>query len=107
MKRGWTYQEAILSRRCLIFTDQQVYFVCRLTTSCEAVTEQPGLQAHFSGLPRTLFEESNPTSGISPELRCSRTMSPNTLRESSHMKKMALTPSEESSQVSHIAHIGE
>ncbi|KAH6679219.1 hypothetical protein B0J14DRAFT_580297 [Halenospora varia] len=28
-KRGWTYQEAILSRRRLIFTGQQVYFECR------------------------------------------------------------------------------
>ena len=29
MKRGWTYQEAVLSRRRLVFTDQQVYFECR------------------------------------------------------------------------------
>lgn len=27
--RGWTYQEALLSRRCLIFTDSQAYFQCR------------------------------------------------------------------------------
>ncbi|KAF2670207.1 HET-domain-containing protein, partial [Microthyrium microscopicum] len=26
--RGWTYQEAILSKRCLFFTDYQVYFNC-------------------------------------------------------------------------------
>ncbi|KAE9376481.1 HET-domain-containing protein [Stipitochalara longipes BDJ] len=24
--RGWTYQEAVLSRRCLVFTEDQVYF---------------------------------------------------------------------------------
>jgi hypothetical protein len=26
--RGWTYQEALLSRRCLVFTDAQVYLQC-------------------------------------------------------------------------------
>lgn len=29
MTRAWTYQEALLSRRRLIFTDQQVYFECQ------------------------------------------------------------------------------
>ncbi|KAF2267345.1 HET-domain-containing protein [Lojkania enalia] len=29
MKRGWTYQEAILSKRRLFITDQQAYFECR------------------------------------------------------------------------------
>jgi hypothetical protein len=28
--RAWTYQEALLSRRRLVFTDRQVYFQCRL-----------------------------------------------------------------------------
>ncbi|KAI9162935.1 hypothetical protein HJFPF1_04530 [Paramyrothecium foliicola] len=28
MTRGWTYQEAVLSRRRLVFTDRQVYFEC-------------------------------------------------------------------------------
>ncbi|CAO2651670.1 Nn.00g042400.m01.CDS01 [Neocucurbitaria sp. VM-36] len=36
--RGWTYQEAILSRRCLFFTEQQVYFICPEMKCCEAVT---------------------------------------------------------------------
>jgi hypothetical protein len=26
--RGWTYQEALLSRRCLVFTENQIYFEC-------------------------------------------------------------------------------
>ncbi|PMD50907.1 uncharacterized protein K444DRAFT_495410, partial [Hyaloscypha bicolor E] len=26
--RGWTYQEALLSRSCLFFTENQVYFAC-------------------------------------------------------------------------------
>ncbi|KAI0877853.1 hypothetical protein GGS24DRAFT_487544 [Hypoxylon argillaceum] len=33
--RGWTYQEGVLSRRCLVFTPQQVYWECR----CMAVNE--------------------------------------------------------------------
>lgn len=35
--RGWTFQEAILSRRCLFFTDHQVYFVCRESTRSESL----------------------------------------------------------------------
>jgi hypothetical protein len=35
--RGWTYQEARLSRRCLFFTEHQVYLVCRETTRSESV----------------------------------------------------------------------
>jgi len=35
--RGWTYQEARLSRRCLFFTECQIYFVCLETTGSEAV----------------------------------------------------------------------
>ena len=35
--RGWTYQEARLSRRCLFFTRYQVYIVCRHSTWSEAV----------------------------------------------------------------------
>ena len=35
--RGWTYQEARLSRRCLFFTRFQVYFVCRHETLSEAI----------------------------------------------------------------------
>ncbi|KAI1458228.1 heterokaryon incompatibility protein-domain-containing protein [Annulohypoxylon moriforme] len=34
-QRGWTYQEMLLSRRCLIFTAYQVYFNCRSCTSSE------------------------------------------------------------------------
>jgi hypothetical protein len=35
--RGWTYQEAVLSRRCIYFTDEQVYFTCKCSQNCEAV----------------------------------------------------------------------
>jgi hypothetical protein len=27
--RGWTFQEKLLSRRCLIFTTEQTYFACK------------------------------------------------------------------------------
>jgi Heterokaryon incompatibility protein (HET) len=37
VKRGWTYQEAILSRRCLFFTETQVYFVCRAMSCSESI----------------------------------------------------------------------
>src|SRR5438045_6752398 len=37
MSRGWTYQEAVLSQRWLIFTDQQVYFECYGMYCCEAL----------------------------------------------------------------------
>lgn len=30
-QRGWTFQERLLSRRCLIFAEGQVYFQCRST----------------------------------------------------------------------------
>ncbi|KAI1110085.1 heterokaryon incompatibility protein-domain-containing protein [Nemania sp. NC0429] len=33
--RGWTYQEAILSRRRLVFTDEQLYFECNSTCYAE------------------------------------------------------------------------
>jgi hypothetical protein len=36
-KRGWTYQEAILSRRRLVFTQYQVYFQCNGMHCCEAI----------------------------------------------------------------------
>jgi len=35
-KRAWTYQESLLSRRRLVFTDEQVYFQCHGTHCYEA-----------------------------------------------------------------------
>ncbi|KAK6065174.1 tol protein [Seiridium cupressi] len=37
MTRGWTYQEAILSRRRIFFTDEQVYFECNGMQCLEAL----------------------------------------------------------------------
>jgi hypothetical protein len=39
MNRGWTYQEALLSKRRLIFTEKQVYFECGGATFMETVAE--------------------------------------------------------------------
>ena len=33
--RGWTFQEAVLSRRCLFFTSTQAFFECTTGTWCE------------------------------------------------------------------------
>ncbi|KAL9113088.1 MAG: hypothetical protein Q9227_002700 [Pyrenula ochraceoflavens] len=35
--RGWTYQEAVLSRRCIAFTDHQIYFECNAMNCCESL----------------------------------------------------------------------
>lgn len=37
--RGWTYQEAVLSTRRLVFTEEQVYFECRSVNCCESVSK--------------------------------------------------------------------
>ncbi|OOG00869.1 hypothetical protein ASPCADRAFT_136868 [Aspergillus carbonarius ITEM 5010] len=42
--RGWTFQEVILSRRCLFFTDYQVYFMCSEATHCESTMISRPLQ---------------------------------------------------------------
>jgi hypothetical protein len=45
--RGWCYQEARLSQRCIFFTEYQVYLVCQDTTRSEAVPDE----AHTSYIP--------------------------------------------------------
>lgn len=48
MSRGWTYQEALLSRRRLVFTDRQVYYECYSMFCCEALNfPLQGLLANF------------------------------------------------------------
>ncbi|KAF2994672.1 hypothetical protein E8E13_001426 [Curvularia kusanoi] len=39
LKRGWTYQEAVFSRRCVIFADDQVYFQCGCMSRAEELIE--------------------------------------------------------------------
>ncbi|KAK8007641.1 hypothetical protein PG989_001631 [Apiospora arundinis] len=42
--RGWTYQEGILSARCLIFTDYQMFFRCGIDARCEDVQAESAPQ---------------------------------------------------------------
>jgi hypothetical protein len=67
--RGWTYQEFALSRRCLFFTDLQVYFLCSAMSCCESVVSGRGnttLRAAEGGfLSVNIFEDTGP----GPELR--------------------------------------
>ncbi|KAI2630336.1 heterokaryon incompatibility protein-domain-containing protein [Hypomontagnella submonticulosa] len=45
--RGWTYQEAIFSRKCVVFTRREMYFQCRSMTCRETVC-RPGTPALFT-----------------------------------------------------------
>ena len=47
LTRGWTYQEAFLSRSCIFFTKDQVYFACRSTYQSEAVEQGLSLSNHY------------------------------------------------------------
>lgn len=42
--RGWTYQEGVLSPRCLILSASQVYWECGSTSRCESMQDLPDLQ---------------------------------------------------------------
>jgi hypothetical protein len=37
---GWTYQEMFLSRRCLVFTESQIYFQCPIWTDNDVFRER-------------------------------------------------------------------
>ncbi|KAK1246746.1 hypothetical protein MKX08_000548 [Trichoderma sp. CBMAI-0020] len=50
--RGWTFQEALLTRRRLVFTEEQVYFECGAMNCCES----------FSGSTDALYSEWGSTS---------------------------------------------
>lgn len=42
-KRGWTFQERLLSRRCLVFAEGQVYFQCRTSVMSQDVFTDGGM----------------------------------------------------------------
>jgi hypothetical protein len=51
--RGWTFQEALLSRRRLVFTDDQVYFQCN-TMNCFESNHCPLDEIHVKNKSKTL-----------------------------------------------------
>lgn len=46
--RGWTYQEALLSKRCLLFFPSQMFFACRTMCRSETLPNLPSLQGDVS-----------------------------------------------------------
>jgi hypothetical protein len=59
-KRAWTYQEGILSRRKLVFTDHQVYYLCKQVHTAESlkIHADGGLRRKSASfLNRILFNE--------------------------------------------------
>ncbi|KAM0335225.1 hypothetical protein ACHAQA_000267 [Verticillium albo-atrum] len=46
-QRGWTFQERLLSRRCLIFADRQLYFQCRSSAASQQ-TSTNGIAMNWS-----------------------------------------------------------
>jgi hypothetical protein len=38
-RRGWNFQEGLMSTRCIVFGPEQVYYECAEDTFCESITE--------------------------------------------------------------------
>ncbi|KAI1370166.1 heterokaryon incompatibility protein-domain-containing protein [Hypoxylon crocopeplum] len=53
--RGWTYQETLLSTRCLIFSKSQVFLVCKTTSQCETIPQVPRLAEYDPKYQVTVF----------------------------------------------------
>ncbi|KAI0435119.1 heterokaryon incompatibility protein-domain-containing protein [Xylaria sp. FL1042] len=66
--RAWTFQEALLSRRCLLFTPDQVYFLCRTTYWSEALPNFPDIRLQKGD---GTVAEYDPYSGSDPEISLS------------------------------------
>lgn len=57
--RAWTFQERMLSRRCLLFVNGRIYYQCRRTTFCEDM-EMPlngGWSLDSIDMPTRIFRE--------------------------------------------------
>lgn len=50
--RAWTYQEAVISPRCLYFTKTQVYFECNTMQCCESIDESESSYHNFEAADR-------------------------------------------------------
>ena len=53
--RGWTYQEQMLSRRCIFFTQEQVYWECQCASWCEDACQRPMKRLDSSGKRVSIF----------------------------------------------------
>ncbi|KAI9717917.1 MAG: hypothetical protein M1812_004444 [Candelaria pacifica] len=57
-KRGWTFQERLLSKRCLLFVNGRIYFQCRQTTFSEDIvgeSKEAGWSLDSTGMPSRIF----------------------------------------------------
>ncbi|KAJ8132851.1 hypothetical protein O1611_g773 [Lasiodiplodia mahajangana] len=66
--RAWTFQEALLSKRCLLFTPDQVYFICRTTYWSEFLPTFPNIRPPGGS---STAAEYDPYSGSDPEVTLS------------------------------------
>ncbi|KAK5655560.1 hypothetical protein OQA88_5491 [Cercophora sp. LCS_1] len=48
--RGWTYQEGMLSKRVLVFTPHQIYYICNLASCSEGIEFIPGPATRREGV---------------------------------------------------------
>lgn len=57
--RAWTFQERMLSRRCLLFVNGRVYFQCRRSTFCEdmELPSERGWSLDSIDMPTRIFRE--------------------------------------------------
>lgn len=57
--RAWTFQERMLSRRCLLFVNGRIYYQCRKATFCEDIEVPPinGWSLDSIDMPTRIFRE--------------------------------------------------
>lgn len=53
--RGWTFQEKMLSRRCLFFTEEQVYWECQCASWCEDICLEVGPDIRWTVSEQPMF----------------------------------------------------
>ncbi|RSM02612.1 hypothetical protein CEP52_007866 [Fusarium oligoseptatum] len=58
MTRGWTYQEGLLARRRLFFSESEMSFECRDLLAREAIRLPPGVEKHMARLDERLMHPS-------------------------------------------------
>ena len=46
--RGWNFPEELTSKRCLMFTDHQMYLRCTQDARCEDIMAEPGTEEYQS-----------------------------------------------------------